>query len=334
MISEKGVQKKINVETQFLIKDPEGLWQVISYAWRPDQTDADLVPYIVYPNGQQPFPLVLPIEENGIVFAQNWSPQPTLYCQECHLPEYKPLGFITQQLWSAADDVPGSNQMDLLIDKKVLDSAPDSADFETKDLILKWAELNDSSYSVKHRAASYLAVNCGSCHFPGSRHLVPQHFDYLDSSNINTLLKEGNEGNFYIVPGRPDSSHILKRMIAGEMPLGYSVPRDFDAIFFLWEWMNQLGGADMPRPELSLADYLEPISGIYSPENQASRFYVYDRQIICSTAAVEISLFDLTGKEIKLHRMNNHTYLIPGDLSSGFYLIKSGSINQLHIHGN
>jgi len=331
IISVEGLIEEIKVETQFLIKDPEGNWQAFSYVWRLDQTDADLVP--PFTAFKEP-PLTLPIEENGAIYSQDWWPNTSRDCQLCHLPEVKPLGFVTPQLWRPETGVPNSNQTARLVSENVLSVVPDSAVLTSKNIILKWTGPEDSSESLTHRAASYLAVNCGSCHYPGNPQISQPSFRYFNASDMDSLIADGHKGGIILFPGKPDSAHILTRMIAKEMPQLPSVLPDFKGIHLLWDWINQLGGTNVPKPELSLSSYLRPHLSTVPHMVEHPGFFLNGRQIVTNLHNEEILLFSLSGNPIKIHRLNSRTSLIPESLSSGVYVIKSGGISRLLMYRN
>lgn len=215
------------IETRFLVKTPTAVYG-ISYKWRADQSDADLVP------------------DGGIPPAESDHGRPTpsrAECLMCHtaIAGYT-LGMNTWQLNGPSPMDANVNQLRALIDGGKLDAK----DFDpTK--APSFAAIGDTSRSLEDRSRSYLATNCSHCHqqdgiasspwttkasFPTSR-------TNLIKGGLNTDF--GDPANKVIVPGDPAHSMILKRLKGDgvpRMPMGSSGPLDQAGIDLITEWIN------------------------------------------------------------------------------------------------
>ena len=222
------------LETRILVKtatDSYGL----SYQWREDQSDADLVP------------------ENGVSAlipssspAQTWRFPARAECRVCHTNiAGSALGFNTRQrnrTHPYGSQTP--NQIDALKDAGYL--TPGSAPASTNALPAL-APASDTTSSLEWRVRSYLDVNCAQCHQPGgaaignwdARSIIPTD----SASLINGLLVNsgGDPANRWCVPGDTGHSMVLKRIsgTSGQRmpPLG-TTERDLASEELIADWIN------------------------------------------------------------------------------------------------
>ncbi|MDX6765666.1 MAG: PQQ-dependent sugar dehydrogenase [Candidatus Methylacidiphilales bacterium] len=201
------------LETRFLVKNDSGAYGV-TYRWRPDQSDADLVP----DSGQTEF---LDIDVDGTVQTQKWRYPARNECMQCHTPQggYA-LGFNTRQLNTPHAYPEGTaNQIEALRDAGYLAGAPTSVeDLPTL------AQPDDEARSVEFRARSALQVNCAQCHQPGGP--APTNWDaristpLADAGILNGSLSNngGNPNARVLVPGSTANSMLLTRLRAPSSP--------------------------------------------------------------------------------------------------------------------
>ncbi|MGC4013331.1 MAG: PQQ-dependent sugar dehydrogenase [Luteolibacter sp.] len=217
------------VETRFLMRTPTAAYG-ITYKWREDQSDADLVPDGGLPAGP----------------ADYGRPTPgRAECLMCHtaIAGYT-LGMNTWQLNGppATGTSSAPTRIQALIDGGQLD--PKGYD-PTK--APSFPSLYDKSRSLEDRCRAYLAVNCSHCHqqdgvasspwttkasFPTSR-------TRLLGGGLNTDF--GDKTNKVIAPGDPAHSMILKRLKADgvpRMPMGTTGRFDDAGIELLTEWIR------------------------------------------------------------------------------------------------
>jgi len=220
------------IETRFLVKTADGSYG-ITYKWRPDQSDADLVPEI----GQNE---TFDVTVNGTPQQQSWHYPSRTECITCHTSVAGvALGFNTPQL-----NGPGKfgNQIQAMSDAGYFSSVVS----DVKQMPA-YAPATDKAATLDWRARSYLAVNCVQCHQPGgaaeanwdARSTTP-----LAAANIinGTLVKEGNDSaNRFVVPGDLQHSMLLQSLeISGphRMPPLASTEHDPGAIQLITDWIN------------------------------------------------------------------------------------------------
>ena len=262
------------VETQLLHFDGDD-WRGYTFAWRDDQTDADLVP----PDGAEkvftvPTRTVSDREGTEMVDAkreQVWTFHSRAQCISCHnsWSEYA-LAFNTKQLnrerLFGGTDAP--NQLVYLTTQgyahrvgagdKVL--PPFDAESVKKEPAL--AAMN-APEALDARARSYLHVNCAHCHrFGGGGGQVVLELDYSkplkETGILDVRPKQGDFGlpdARIVAPGDPYRSVLFYRMAKfgrGRMPhLGSEFPhaRGLD---LMAEWIASLSDPpkkwELPRP--------------------------------------------------------------------------------------
>ncbi len=232
------------LETRFLVKTQTEVYG-LTYKWRADQTDADLVP-------EDGFSELIPASNP----PQTWRYPSRTECRVCHTPVAgHALSFNTRQL--NRTHVYGSetpNQIQALSDAGYL-SAPvdDVHNFPA------FAAADDTTQSLEWRVRSYLAVNCVQCHQPGgtaqgnwdARATTPTDLaGLINGVLVNTASDSANR---FAVPGDPAHSMVLARI------QGAGVPRmpplatseiDPNAVSLLTAWIAQ----ELPG-RLSFADW-------------------------------------------------------------------------------
>ena len=227
---------RVKLETRFLVRTQEGAYG-LSYRWREDQSDADLVSANGFTEG-------LEIIEDGVPTIQNWYYPSRIDCMVCHRPETNfSLSFNTAQLNCAG--ALGENQIDTLYAAGFLDTEPAASE------TLPWhPDIGDRHASLEARSRAYLDVNCSMCH-RNDVNLVPGLFDARSHIPLNTanlingsLVDDlGNAQNRFLVPGNVNQSVVIKRLIGEEtsrMPPIASDLVDEEAIQLITDWINQL----------------------------------------------------------------------------------------------
>jgi uncharacterized repeat protein (TIGR03806 family) len=230
-----GLSRRI--ETRFLVKTDTSVYG-LSYRWREDQTDADLVPS----TGANVDYTVL---VNGVPTTQTWRYPSRAQCNSCHtsVGGYG-LSFNTRQM--NAFHIYGSqnlNQIQALSDAGYFFVAVVGVNN-----LPAFAKGSDTTQSLDWRARSYFAVNCSQCHQPGGP--TPANWDArpttpLDQAQIiNGLLYNdyGNPANRFVVPGDTAHSMALLRIEAAgvpRMPPLASNELDPGSIQLVNDWITQ-----------------------------------------------------------------------------------------------
>ena len=200
------------LETQLLHYDGVD-WYAYSYAWRDDQTDADLVPA----EGAEK-------EVQDGEKRRLWSFHSRSQCMSCHSTwsEFA-LAFRPEQLNRPGPE--GINQLvglsELgLIRRTTRDGKPlppfDAASAARE---RRLADPTDAGQPLEARARSYLDTNCGHCHVDGGGGSVNLrlHSSFADAE-MNAIGVRPSRGDFglpgadIIKPGDPYSSTLYFRM--------------------------------------------------------------------------------------------------------------------------
>jgi glucose/arabinose dehydrogenase/mono/diheme cytochrome c family protein len=236
------------LETRFLVKTTAATYGV-TYRWRADQSDADLV-------AEGGLSETLNVEVGGVPGTQTWRYPSRNECRTCHTAVAgHALGFNTPQLNRWNGFAGGSaNQI-----QKFNDLGYFTAPVTGVNNMSAFASAADTTQSREWRVRSYLAVNCIQCHQPGGAsqgHWDARSTTPTDLANLinGTLVdNRGDAANKFAVPGDPNHSMVLKRI------QGNGVPRmpplatnelDPNAIQLLTDWITQ----DLPA-RLSFTDW-------------------------------------------------------------------------------
>ncbi len=168
------------LETRFFVRSANGGYFGVTYKWRPDGSDADLLT-----SGQQEQVATNNPSAGGI---QIWDYPSREQCLQCHRTESgSVLGVNSQQLNRLIESpITGTatNQLRILSDLGVFDQA--LADQELAALP-KLKALSDDSASLEDRVRSYLDANCSYCHHPDSRGVHA----FLDARYSSNLADQG-----------------------------------------------------------------------------------------------------------------------------------------------
>jgi putative heme-binding domain-containing protein len=257
-----GRTPDVRVETQILHFDGEE-WRAYTYAWREDQSDADLVP-------ADGLDKEYTFQTRAGEHKESWSFASRTQCIVCHnaWSEYA-MAFTVPQLNNsrigAEDDftqLPALSRAGFVrrVDEKDQPLPPYDEASAKKERFL--ADIGSGAYSLEERARSYLHANCAHCHrFGGGGGQVVFEMDYSKPLKETGLLDaKPKQGDFGIVdarliaPGDPFRSVLLYRMAKynhGRMPhLGSEKPHPF-ATDLIAKWIHSLkpDGKDLAFPE-------------------------------------------------------------------------------------
>jgi hypothetical protein len=157
-----GERKRL--ETRLLVRSNDGAVYGVTYKWRPDNSDADLLP------GP-------PLDENitittasGATRIQKWSYPGRGQCLVCHNEQANyVLGLKTHQLngnFSYPSTGRTDNQLRTFIHLGLLNPAPSEVEIPT---FLKSVAVSNATAPVQHRMRSWIDSNCSQCHRPGGQ---------------------------------------------------------------------------------------------------------------------------------------------------------------------
>lgn len=245
------------IETQLLHFDGDTI-QGYTYAWRDDESDADLVPV---DGGEKDLRVKDPIF--GGIRPQTWTFAARAQCGQCHnaWAGYF-LGFNREQLDRV---VAGKNQLMALCESGYLKRV-DAKDkplpaYSVEDLkkLKPFVDAADNTKPLADRARSYLNINCGHCHRFGGGGSVEFHLNRdADLKNPKLWNAKPTRGGFdvsdarILAPGDPHRSLIYYRMAkfgSGRMPhLGSDLP-DESGLKLIRDWIASLEPSrEAPRP--------------------------------------------------------------------------------------
>jgi hypothetical protein len=221
------------LETRFLVKTATDVYG-LSYRWRADQTNADLV-------GEEGLSEVIPSSSP----AQTWRYPSRTECKVCHTAVGGfALSFNTRQL-NRLNTYSGLEQNQIAALSGAGYFAAPVADVNTLPV---HANPADATVSFEARVRSYLAVNCVQCHQPGGAATgnwdARPHLPTDSAGLINGVLANnfGDAANHFAVPGDVGHSMVVKR-IRGDgvprMPPLATNERDIASEQLLQAWITQ-----------------------------------------------------------------------------------------------
>lgn len=233
------------VETQLLHFDGVD-WHAYTFAWRDDQTDADLVPA----DGREK-------EIQDGKQKRLWQFHSRNQCLSCHnsWSEYA-LAFQPEQLNRLGPD--GRNQLIAFTESGLIRRTGDDMKplppFNSSSIArkAKLADPSDADQPLEARARAYLHANCGHCHCDGGGGSVNLRFQFpVQVAEMNAVGVRPIRGDFglrdacIIKPGDPCASTLFFRMAKfgrDRMPhIGSETP-DEAGLKLIEEWIAGMKG--------------------------------------------------------------------------------------------
>ncbi len=230
------------LETRLLVVDGTGNGYGVTYKWRPDHSDADLLA-----DGLEE---TIHIKTAAGERTQTWSYPSRADCLTCHTPAAGfVLGVKTRQLNRPFSYPTGvtDNQLRtwnyLGLFDKVLDESRIAA-------LPKLVDVRDRRASLEERARSYLDANCAGCHRPGTviRAAFDARYDtplpkqgLLNAPTVSDSLGVGRP--CVVAPGEPERSLLYLRLAREDrsrMPPLATHVHDREALEVLRRWVREL----------------------------------------------------------------------------------------------
>jgi uncharacterized repeat protein (TIGR03806 family) len=238
------------LETRLLVLDSTGGIYGVTYKWRADNSDADLLPTSLTED-------VSLTNADGTTHTEQWYYPSRENCQTCHNSTAGfVLGVKTAQLnGTFTYPTTGATDNQLRTWAKIGMFGNPPADTEIAGLP-KMAGLADTNASTESRARSYLDANCAQCHRPGgARGLWDGRFEtplaqqgIINGAVLNSL---GIADARVIAPGRPDRSIALLRMNAldsTKMPFLAKNVVHAAVVDLFGEWIASFANDPLPSP--------------------------------------------------------------------------------------
>lgn len=301
-VDETDPEIKRRLETRLLVCDSNGGVYGLTYKWRPDNSDADLLTT----NLSEP----IVIKTATGTRTQTWYYPSRQDCLTCHTGKAGlVLGVKTEQLnrdllypsGVAKNELQAWNHIGLFdrqLSKKELAACP------------SLARSTDTSRSLEDRARSYLDANCSQCHRPGG---TVAYFDArydtpLPDQDIVTgqiLIDEGVDGARVIAPNDIWRSILFMRANSvGDIkmpPLAHNLI-DTNGMALLREWIESMPGPKvLPPPAISppQGNYDKAIEvTLQEPEPGATVHYTLDGSLPTADDAIYDKPIKLAGPAI------------------------------------
>lgn len=226
----KHFELRRRLETRLLVVDGTGGGYGVTYRWRADGSDAEL----------------LPDEATEPLGTQTWTYPSRSDCLACHTVNSGfVLGVKTRQLNRPLAS--GVNQIWEWSESRAFIASLKEVYLASYDRL---APLDDSSASLDLKVRSYLDSNCSGCHRPGG---TPARIDLrFDTPGSLQNLIDGPlagvnldvPGSKIVIPGDPARSSLYLRMkrrhdVFKMPPLASAVP-DAQALALVEEWIRSM----------------------------------------------------------------------------------------------
>ena len=228
------------IETRLLIRKDSG-WDALTYVWDEEGQEASLA--LAGKTVKANY-----ISNDGRQLDIRYRVPNKNQCKECHLENESivPIGPKPRNLNRDYSYLEGTmNQLEKWMSIKFIDAYPEK--------INSVVDFMDSSKPINDRARAYLDINCGHCHAPeGSAsnsglylHLLETREKQLGVYKGPVATGRGSGGlDYSIVPGHPDESILLYRMISDApdimMPESGRSVMHKEAVDIIYQWIEEM----------------------------------------------------------------------------------------------
>ncbi len=315
---------KRRLETRLLVCDADGGVYGVTYKWRPDNRDADLL--------ETNLTEAIAIETATGVRTQQWYYPSRQDCLACHTANAGlVLGVKTRQLNHDFTFPSGAtgNELRVWNHLGLFDTNLDGANLKNLPTL---ARADDPTRTLEDRARSYLDANCAHCHRP--RGTVA----YFDARYDTPLARQNLIGGRVLIDQRIDNPHIIapndrwrsllyvraNTVEPFKMPPLAHNTVDVHGMDLLRQWIESLPGPPvLPPPEMSPrgGNYRQPVEVVLKTEPGATIRYTLD-------GTVPTTADSLYEKPIQL---NSPTILRAKAFQPGF--TRSVTVQEIFIFG-
>jgi uncharacterized repeat protein (TIGR03806 family) len=243
------------LETRFLVRDRDGGVYGVSYKWRPDNGDADLLATSVVED--------LTIKTASGTRTQTWYYPSREDCLNCHTSNAGGvLGMKSRQMNREITFPSGvtDNELRALNHVGLFDSELRDSELAT---LPKLASADDKTRTLEDRARSFLDANCSQCHRPGgtvaafdARYDTPLEKQGLIGSS--PLIDEGIDRARIVAPNDIWRSILFMRVNTTDsfkMPPLARMTIDRVGVELLGDWIHSLPGAPVLDPPAICPSY-------------------------------------------------------------------------------
>ena len=249
-LSETNPSVRTRLETRFMVLGDDDVWYGLTYRWRANQLEADLLTT----EASADYTIQ---REGGGTRTQRWYFPSRLDCLQCHRDgSGGALGLKTHQLngdFTYSSTGRTDNQIETWNDLGMFDPTLSAGSIPGLPSAPTYA---DVTAPLQDRARAWLDSNCAYCHRPGevnagfdARFTTP--FDQQDF--LWTAVREdlGRPGTVVIYPGDPVLSAAWQRSAAvgaiAMPPLAKALPEQ-PAVALLAEWIERLPASEPNSP--------------------------------------------------------------------------------------
>ena len=281
-VDESNPALKRRLETRLLVRDEAGGVYGVTYKWRSDNSDADLLTTNLSET--------IPVKTATGVRTQTWYYPSRQDCLTCHTPNAGlVLGVKTRQLnrdFSYPSGI-SDNELRTWNHLGLFDTNLDEIHLQNLPAL---ARLADTRRSLEDRARSYLDANCAQCHRPHGT------VAYFDARFDTPLARQGLIDGPVLIDQRIDKSRVIAPndiwrsilLLRASSNDGLKMPPlarnrvDDEGTALLKQWIESLPGPPtVPPPAISPAggNYAKPISVTLTAEPGAVIHYTVDGSV-------------------------------------------------------
>jgi len=281
-VDETNPTTKRRLETRLLVRDEAGGVYGVTYKWRADNSDADLLTTNLTE--------AITIKTAAGVRTQNWYYPSRQDCLTCHTPNAGlVLGVKTRQLNRdfAYPSGVADNELRTWNHLGLFDADLNETQLQNLPAL---ARIEDTRRSLEDRARSYLDANCAQCHRP--RGTVA----YFDARFDTPLAKQGLIDGPVLIDQRIDKSRVIAPndiwrsilLLRASSVGGLKMPPlahnrvDEEGMALLKQWIESLPGPPTVAPPVispAGGDYTKPITAVLKAEPGAVIHYTVDGSV-------------------------------------------------------
>jgi len=271
------------LETRLLVRDTSGSVYGVTYKWRADDSDADLLTNSM----TEPIPVT---NATGVDMHYWYYPSPA-DCLTCHTAVAGYVLGVNERQLNGTNTYPATgvtdNQVRTLNRLGVLNPAIDEAAIATYEYL---SSVTNPTASLVQRVRSYLDANCAQCHQPGGTGATFDARYDTPLTNQNIIGVPAAKGNFgydnvdIVTPEDIWRSALYDRIdttnSAIKMPPLARNLIDTNAVPVIAAWINSLPGTPAEAPPT-----ISPAGGSYTggvtvtiqpPDANATVYYTLD----------------------------------------------------------